>query len=162
MHVRERIAAAFHAAYEGLAGVYGYRTRAESAVPWADVPAANKDLMIATVAKLLQQGVIRPGEEPTGTRTVYVSIGNSDDKLSQREWSDFVTEVGYVMHKHCGVMHGFWLSPSDWRWQNACWCVEVTPVMATQVRAQLADLCGRFRQDSIAWAEATTDFITSE
>ncbi|MEV4806787.1 hypothetical protein AB0K18_42905 [Nonomuraea sp. NPDC049421] len=161
MNVRERIAAAFHAAYEGLSGMYGYRTRADSAVPWADVPAANKDLMIATVGQLLQQGVIRPGD-PIGARTVYVSIGNSDDKLPQAEWADFVTQVGYLMHKYCRVMHGFWLSPSDWRWQNACWCIEVTPATAAQLRAQLSDLCRRFRQDSIAWAEATTDFINPE
>lgn len=57
----ERIAAAFHAAYEQLAPSNGYETRKESAVPWADVPADNKTLMIATVEELLANHTIKPG-----------------------------------------------------------------------------------------------------
>jgi hypothetical protein len=57
----ERIAAAFHAAYETLAPSAGYETRKESAVPWADVPASNKALMIATVEALLGNHMIKPG-----------------------------------------------------------------------------------------------------
>ncbi|WP_336214428.1 hypothetical protein [Nonomuraea sp. LPB2021202275-12-8] len=93
-------------------------------------------------------------------KTVYVSIGNSDDKLSQREWADFVREVGFALMKYAGVQHGFWLSPPHLPWQNACWCVEVAPSMERPLRAELAQWCGAYRQDSIAWAEATTDFIT--
>ena len=29
----------------------------------------------------------------TKTKTIYVAIGNSDDKLTQREWFDFVGDV---------------------------------------------------------------------
>ncbi len=54
-----QIAAAFHTAYESMAPLVGYATRTESAVPWEDVPSANKKLMIATVTTLLQQGMIR-------------------------------------------------------------------------------------------------------
>jgi hypothetical protein len=57
----ERIASAFHAAYEALAPSAGYETRKESAVPWTEVPAANRALMIATVEALLSGGVIQPG-----------------------------------------------------------------------------------------------------
>jgi hypothetical protein len=54
----EAIARAFHDAYERLAPDFGYRTREESAVPWEDVPEANKKLMIATVDALIAEGVI--------------------------------------------------------------------------------------------------------
>lgn len=57
----EVVAGAFHRAYEELAPRHGYDTRPESAVPWADVPAANRALMIATVSQLIHQGVIQPG-----------------------------------------------------------------------------------------------------
>ena len=56
--IAEPIARAFHDAYEHLAPVYGYKTREESAVPWDDVPQANRDLMIATVRRLLDDRVI--------------------------------------------------------------------------------------------------------
>lgn len=55
----EEIARAFHEAYEWLAPAFGYRTREASAKPWADVPEQNRRLMVATVEKLLRDGVIR-------------------------------------------------------------------------------------------------------
>jgi hypothetical protein len=45
----EQIARAFHDAYEALAPAFGYRTREASAKPWEQIPASNRDLMIATV-----------------------------------------------------------------------------------------------------------------
>ena len=45
----------FHDEYERLAPDFGYRTREESAVPWVDVPDANRDLMIATAECVLRR-----------------------------------------------------------------------------------------------------------
>lgn len=56
--VAVEIARAFHEAYERLAPDHGYQTRERSAVPWDDVPADNKRLMVATVRSLLRGGVI--------------------------------------------------------------------------------------------------------
>lgn len=54
----ERVAQAFHEAYESLAPEHGYRTREASAKPWAEVPAQNRALMVATVKSLIANGVI--------------------------------------------------------------------------------------------------------
>jgi len=54
----EKIAQAFHEAYERLAPQFGYETREASAVAWENVPAQNKALMTATVAALLASGVL--------------------------------------------------------------------------------------------------------
>ncbi len=43
----------FHEAYERLAPDYGYKTREASAVPWADVPAQNKALMVAVASEVV-------------------------------------------------------------------------------------------------------------
>jgi hypothetical protein len=59
----ERIASRFHKAYEELAPDHGYDTRAESAVPWEQVPEANRGLMVNVVTVLLDEGVIAVGEE---------------------------------------------------------------------------------------------------
>lgn len=55
----ESIAKAFHESYERQAPEHGYQTRERSAVPWEDVPADNKSLMIAVVSDLLARDVIR-------------------------------------------------------------------------------------------------------
>jgi hypothetical protein len=55
----EDVARKFHEAYEELAPSLGYETREESRVPWDEVPGNNKALMIAVVAKLINDGVIR-------------------------------------------------------------------------------------------------------
>lgn len=55
----DQIARAFHEEYEALAPEFGYRTRAESARPWAEVPSDNQSLMRATATRLLERGVIR-------------------------------------------------------------------------------------------------------
>ena len=60
----ERIAEAFHEAYEEVAPEFAYVTRTESAVPWDQVPEANRRTMLATVHKLLDDGVIAVGSTP--------------------------------------------------------------------------------------------------
>jgi hypothetical protein len=61
----ERLAKEFHETYERLAEIYerlvpvhGYETRKASAKLRKDVPAENRDLMIATCRSLLLKGVI--------------------------------------------------------------------------------------------------------
>lgn len=55
----EYVAMRFHQAYEELAPLHGYETRRESAVPWAEVPQQNRDLMVDVVRHLRAGGVIR-------------------------------------------------------------------------------------------------------
>jgi hypothetical protein len=46
-------ARALHDAYERLAPEFGYETRKESAVPWDEVPEANRRLMVAAVEQAM-------------------------------------------------------------------------------------------------------------
>lgn len=61
----EQLAKLFHETYERLAPNFGYETRKDSAVPWEDVPARNKHLMIA-VAEIVEQEYFSdvPGSRP--------------------------------------------------------------------------------------------------
>lgn len=54
----DRIAQAFHEAYERLAPDFGYKTREASAKPWEQVPENNRALMAAVVRSLLDNGII--------------------------------------------------------------------------------------------------------
>jgi hypothetical protein len=97
---------------------------------------------------------------------VYISIGNSDDKLTQRQWSDFVLVVDHALNgavnRGHAALHGSWRSPSDAPWQNACWCIEFEAglVAVGPLRELLAGVASDFHQDSIAWTEVkTTEFL---
>src|SRR5690348_9382101 len=96
--------------------------------------------------------------------TVYVSIGNSDDKLTQGRWADFVREVWHVLMNRSVKVHGAWFSAPDSPYQNACWCVEFLSGTSFDpnyklAQGNLAKLAHVYGQDSIAWAVATTEFI---
>lgn len=87
----ERIAQAFHEAYERLAPQFSYTTRKRSAVPWEDVPADNKALMVATVNSLLDEGLIVATAEVADLRQA-VGLLNSMVK-SGEDHSDVSTAV---------------------------------------------------------------------
>lgn len=53
----EKLARLFHETYERLAPECGYVTRKDSAVPWEDVPAPNKRLMVA-VAEVVARAAL--------------------------------------------------------------------------------------------------------
>lgn len=98
--------------------------------------------------------------------TIYVSIGNSDDKLEQHQWSAYCAAVNQVFNysvRYVGsTVHGRWYSLPNEPWQNACWCVEFADGMDEvigQYRAELTRLAATFHQDSIAWAVAETEFL---
>jgi hypothetical protein len=97
---------------------------------------------------------------------VYITIGNSDDKLSQADWASFVLDVDRAFQSAVQFegawVHGRWFSRPDEPWQNACWCAEWHEDLRHVVDAlqrKLASIARAYRQDSIAWAEAQTTFI---
>lgn len=90
--------------------------------------------------------------------TVYVSIGNSDDKLTQAEWSNFLHSFRECMAKFAVEVYGDWASEPSSSYQNACMAIATeTP---RTLKAALTMLRKEYRQDSLAWAEAPrTEFI---
>lgn len=92
--------------------------------------------------------------------TLYVSIGNSDDKLPQSEWSQFQTSFIEAVAEAADEVHGVWFSSPIGQWQNACVCADIADSSREALRARLADLAAIYRQESIAWAAVTeTEFI---
>ncbi|MFI6332933.1 hypothetical protein ACIBBG_32080 [Micromonospora chersina] len=97
---------------------------------------------------------------------VYISIGNSDDKLTQFQWAAYFSDVALAVQEAAkapgGALHGQWASEPASAWQNACWALQL-PVdvrAIARLKERLAELAGMYRQDSIAWAVAPdTEFI---
>ena len=94
--------------------------------------------------------------------TVYVSVGNSDDKLSQKRWAELLEYVNAAIWAHADQIHGEWFSSPTAPFQNACVCFEISEQSAEDLRDFLAAYADRYGQDSIAWAVADkTEFITA-
>lgn len=77
MNHAELLARTFHETYEKLAPEHGYRTREESAVPWDQVPEANRRLMVATCGAILS--MTRP----------YVFL-TDDHELCDRQYQEAI------------------------------------------------------------------------
>lgn len=99
-------------------------------------------------------------------RTVYVTIGNSDDKLTQAEWARYYAAVDTLIRSSVSRVWGAWVSESTSRYQNACWAfstlaVAAGPGSAEWLRDELRLAARQHRQDSIAWVEGTAEFLSA-
>lgn len=92
------------------------------------------------------------------TETVYISIGNTDNKLTQQEWAAFWGSIDSLVRRWAIQVYGAWVSPSASPFQNACWCIQWS-TRDTGLKKTLARYAAEYRQDSIAWAIALTEFI---
>ena len=89
-------------------------------------------------------------------KTVVIQIGNSDDKLSQSEWSRFVNALTDLVEKCCTHVHFSGHSQGDAPWQN--YCVVAESEALAQLRLCLCGLAKEYRQDSIALTVGNTIF----
>lgn len=102
----------------------------------------------------------RESSDGVNTITVYASIGNSDDKLGQREWADFVREMTTLVGRYASEVYGWWFSTPDKPWQNAVCAFLLDTYQVERLRVELTALRVAYRQDSVAWAVAArTEFI---
>ena len=93
---------------------------------------------------------------------VTIAVGNSDDKLSQSEWAAFIADITRLVEQaredDGAHIHFAGFSAPAAPWQNALWALDLTtaasPAARGWLRTELADLCGLYRQDAIAWWEA--------
>lgn len=75
-----------------------------------------------------------------------VSVGNSDDRLTQKEWNSFVRDISLLL-QISGEVH-FFGGASTWEpWQNAAWIVDLKDAPIS-VMARISEIRERYKQDS--------------
>lgn len=81
-----------------------------------------------------------------------IQIGNSDDKLTQKEWSDFVSEVDAVFKTDVLAIDCYFFATSEGAkpWQNACWVVSIKETDVDLLIKRLVKVRKMYRQDSVA------------
>jgi hypothetical protein len=92
--------------------------------------------------------------------TVYASIGNTDDKLSQDKWASFLADFRRLMMRSdfATTVYGDWVSEPSSPYQNACIAIETDALFT--LRATLAALGRDYGQDSIAFVVVpVTEFL---
>jgi hypothetical protein len=92
-------------------------------------------------------------------RTICIQIGNSDDKLTQAKWSDFVAMVGNAILSHDAKVHFFGGAPTWERWQNVCWVIDCPDSKVSLLRATLLGIRKVYLQESIGYLEGETEFL---
>ena len=92
--------------------------------------------------------------------TITLQLGNSDNRLSQQEWSEFVALVDKCVDAYCTAKHFSGGSPSHLPWQNYCFVLEIEndALVRDALYRQINDSRKRYRQDSVAWTAGTTLF----
>lgn len=91
--------------------------------------------------------------------TITVQIGNSDDKLTQREWFEFHQRVRQYIRRDCAKVHFDGAPIATAPWQNAAFVFEASAAQAMEIRMVLKSVRKSYRQDSIAWTEGATAFV---
>lgn len=84
--------------------------------------------------------------------TIYVTIGNSDDKLSQKEWAWFINDIRNEIKCWGGEVFGEWFSKPDSAYQNACFGAAFDHDKVGGYRASIRQVREVHRQDSVAFA----------
>lgn len=92
-------------------------------------------------------------------KTLTVLIGNSDNKLTQEQWSFYVNDVRDLVRRHAQEIHFIGGSPFDAIWQNAAFVLVAPTVMAENLVRSLQPLLRKYGQQSIAVVVGETKFI---
>lgn len=90
---------------------------------------------------------------------VYVTIGNSDDNLSQRAWAAYWADVDQVVVMMAAEVHFVGAALPCTEYQNACWSFEIPGRDLDLLTRHLSILAGRYKQHSIAVAIARVSFV---
>ena len=92
-------------------------------------------------------------------KTITIQIGNTDDKLKQKEWASFVMNMHNAILRNCAAVHFFGGSTTWEQWQNVAWVVECNLDSVAVLKIAVENTRRAYFQDSAAWTEGETIFI---
>lgn len=102
----------------------------------------------------------------SGTTAIVIAIGNSDNRLTQREWHEFWmefnTEIQYYGRLAGIEVHGTWMSDPVSPFQNAAWSLSWSNDMihlTRDLQYLLREILPKYRQESMAWTVGNTTLV---
>jgi hypothetical protein len=91
--------------------------------------------------------------------TITIQIGNSDDKLSQRNWAEFVDKINKVIEATASEVYFFGAPHNYAQWQNAAWIFSCDEEIVDVAKNKFIEIRKSFLQDSIAFTICDMEFI---
>ena len=88
---------------------------------------------------------------------ICIQIGNTDNKLTQQEWSEYIEAV-YGICVYFGVVHFSGGSSAEKRWQNYCFCVSDVR-NPDRFKNAVSLIRKDFKQDSLTWLQGKVDLV---
>ena len=86
-------------------------------------------------------------------------IGNSDNKLTQIDWTRFCRDITWIVENH-GAGIRFSAPSIGWlAYQNACWVFEIREEELEEVKSLVRIARKQYLQDSVAIIVGETEFI---
>lgn len=92
-------------------------------------------------------------------KTVTIQIGNTDKKLTQHQWAEYVKEIEETILLYCLEQHFFGTSTYWEKWQNAAWVVDVREDNIEPLKSDLLLIMEFNGQEAIAWTEGKTELL---
>lgn len=97
-------------------------------------------------------------------KTITIQIGNSDNKLTQQEWSDFILDVNNLIYLSIITTPNpsiYFAGGSEISkpWQNYCWVFNTDQHILNKIMPSLEEIKKTYRQDSIALTIGETRFV---
>lgn len=94
-------------------------------------------------------------------KTITVQIGNSDDRLSQREWAEYVEWIDSEIKARATKIFFFGTAIPVSPYQNACWVfdMDVTLPDYEVLKKMLMYVKEYYRQNSVAFTVGDTLFL---
>jgi hypothetical protein len=92
-------------------------------------------------------------------KTMTIQIGNSDDKLTQKEWNAYWNAVNFEISNIAFEIHFVGGSDAVARWQNYCWVIAISEANEQALKNFLTVVRTRYQQDSVAVTVGTTMFV---
>lgn len=84
---------------------------------------------------------------------LIIEIGNTDNKLTQQEWSRFVNQVEFAVRQTSQQIYGIFLTEPSQPYQSAAFHGVFSETGGKQLTQYLLDIASEFRQDEIAVCE---------
>lgn len=95
-------------------------------------------------------------------KTVIIQLGNTDNKLTQKEWAIFISNIEKVLSdtKYTGLqVHFAGGSSAEKAWQNYCFVFNCYESDIESIRFRVQNIRGLFKQDSVAFTLGKTELI---
>jgi hypothetical protein len=92
-------------------------------------------------------------------KTITICICNSDNKLTQKDWSDFCSVTDSVVKHFCSELYFVGFSNPAEKLQNASWVFSLKEESILKLQKRISEVRKAYLQDSVAFVTGKSELI---